>query len=243
MTIEAKTLDACAGLCNAKSDISGIAMKEGLIRHKVYDRLRADIMSCALAPGQAFREGDLAERFGVSKSPIRDALQRLELEGLVEIEPRRGHRVAQISLSDAEDILGLREVLETGAVRMIATHAGDRELADLDRLRVADTSSFRTFAAYNREFHQRICDAACNRRLSASMQSLLEAYDRLCIVSLSSTGMPEAMSMTDALADHNAIIDALQARSASVAVRASVRHVKKSRRRLMRDLQARPIVA
>ncbi len=218
-------------------------MKDGLIRHKVYDRLRADILSCTLPPGQEFREGDLAKQFGVSKSPIRDALQRLELEGLVEIEPRRGHRVAPISVADAEDILGLREVLETGALRMIVAEASDAELADLDRLREADTNDLRAFAAYNRTFHQAICTATGNRRLAASAAGLMEAYDRLCIVSLSSTGLPEVMSMTEALADHNAIIDALQARNASAAVRASARHVKKSRQSVMRGLHARPIVA
>ena len=218
-------------------------MKDGLIRHQVYDRLRADILSCALPPGQEFRESELAEKFGVSKSPIRDALQRLELEGLVEIEPRRGHRVAPISVSDAEDILGLREVLEAGAVRMIVSEASDRELAELDRLRKAETSSLKAFAAYNRAFHQAICDATGNRRLAASAAALMEAYDRLCIVSLSSAGLPEVMSMSEALEDHNAIIDALQARNASAAVRASARHVKKSRQRVMRGLQARPIVA
>ena len=218
-------------------------MKDGLIRHKVYDRLRADILSCTLSPGQEFREGDLAKRFGVSKSPIRDALQRLELEGLVEIEPRRGHRVAPISVADAEDILGLREVLEAGAVRIIVSNASDETLADLDRLRKADTSDLKAFAAYNRDFHQTICDATDNRRLAASAAGLMEAYDRLCIVSLSSTGLPEVMSMTEALADHNAIIDALQARNATAAVRASSKHVKKSRQSIMRGLQARPIVA
>lgn len=218
-------------------------MSDGLIRHKVYDRLRADILSCALPPGQEFREGDLVREFGVSKSPIRDALQRLELEGLVEIEPRRGHRVAPISVADAGDILGLREVLEAGAVRMIVSEASDPELAGLDRLREADTRNFTAFAAYNRGFHQALCEATGNRRLAASAAGLMETYDRLCIVSLASTGLPEIMSMTEALADHNAIIDALQARNAAAAVRASARHIKKSRHTVMRGLRARPIVA
>jgi DNA-binding GntR family transcriptional regulator len=53
------------------------------MRHRVFEELRADIMSCALLPGEEVRESELAERYGVSKSPIRDALQKLELEGLV----------------------------------------------------------------------------------------------------------------------------------------------------------------
>lgn len=218
-------------------------MPDGLIRHKVYDRLRADILSCVLPPGSEFREGDLAEQFGVSKSPIRDALQRLEIEGLVEIEPRRGHRVAPISIADAEDILGLREILETGAIRTIVANASDGTLTGLDRLRDASTTDVRAFAAYNRNFHQAICEAAGNRRLSASVAGLMENYDRLCLVSLSSSGRSEGTNMAEALADHNEIIDALQARNAAAAVRASARHIKTSRRRVLRGLAARPIVA
>lgn len=217
-------------------------MPDSLIRHKIYEQIRADILSCALTPGRQFREGDLAEKFGVSKSPIRDALQRLEIEGLIEIEPRRGHRVAPISIADAEDILDLREILEAGALRTIVARATDRELGDLDRLRDGDTTDLNAFAAYNRDFHLAICEASGNRRLASSMAGLMENYDRLCIVSLSS-GRDEIGSMSDALADHNTIIDALQARNAGAAVRASSRHVRKSRSKVMKGLENRPVVA
>lgn len=217
-------------------------MSDTLIRHRIYERLRADILSCALSPGLEFREGELAEKFGVSKSPIRDALQRLEIEGLIEIEPRRGHRVAPISVADAEDILDLREILEAGALRTIVARASDEDLAAFDRLRDADTSDIKAFAEYNRQFHLTLCEASGNQRLASSMAGLMENYDRLCIVSLSS-GRDELGSMSDALADHNTIIDALQARNAAAAVRASARHVKKSRSTVMRGLENRPIVA
>ncbi|MEQ9042001.1 MAG: GntR family transcriptional regulator [Silicimonas sp.] len=217
-------------------------MTDSLIRHKIYERIRADILSCALTPGLQFREGELAEKFGVSKSPIRDALQRLEIEGLIEIEPRRGHRVAPISIADAQDILDLREILEAGALRTIVARATDEELRALDEMREANTSDMNAFADYNRQFHLAICEASGNQRLASSMAGLMENYDRLCIVSLTS-GRDELGSMSDALADHNTIIDALQARNAAAAVRASARHVKKSRTKVMRGLQNRPVVA
>lgn len=217
-------------------------MPVGLIRHKIYDRLRADILSCELSPGREIREGELAERFGVSKSPVRDALQRLELEGLVEIEPRRGHRISPISVSDAADILDLREILEAAALRTIAEKASAEALAGLDALRVAKTTDKQVFSSYNRQFHLAICEAAGNNRLTASVAQLMENYDRLCIVSLSSADQPEAMNMEEALADHNTIVDALQARNARAAVRASARHIRTSRRRVIRGLEARQIV-
>ncbi len=217
-------------------------MSEGLIRHKVFESLRQDILSCALRPGEEIREIELANKYGVSKSPIRDALQRLEFEGLIEILPRRGHRVAPISVADAEDMLDMRGILEGGALRSIVARASDDDLAALDRLRQADTDDVAGFARYNRLFHLHLCELSGNRRLAETMARLMENYDRLCVVSLTSA-RDEAGGMEAALADHNAIIDALQARNAASAVRASARHLKKSHGQIMRGLDSRPIVA
>ncbi|NKB28069.1 MAG: GntR family transcriptional regulator [Rhodobacteraceae bacterium] len=124
-----------------------------LIRHKVLDQIRQDILSCGLPPGAELREADLADQYDVSKSPIRDALQRLQFEGLVQTAPRRGHRVTPISVSDASDILDMREALEVAAVQRIVREADDTTLADLDQWRQADVSNIRAFATYNRDFH------------------------------------------------------------------------------------------
>jgi len=216
-------------------------MSERLIRHRIFDELRQDILSCGLPPGEEIREGELARRFGVSKSPIRDALQKLEFEGLVEISPRRGHRVAPISVTDAAEILEMREMLEAGALRKLAAEGTPETLARLDALRQADTSSLEAFSSYNRHFHVTLCELSGNRRLCETMERLMENYDRLCVVSLS-VRRTEREAMEAALADHNAIIDAVQARSGATAVRLSARHTKRSRSQIMRALDSRPIV-
>lgn len=217
-------------------------MSNRLIRHEIYEQLRGDILRCDLRPGEQFREGDLVEKFGVSKSPIRDALQRLELEGLVEITPRRGHRVAPISISDAEDMLDMREVLEAGALRLAVNQASTKKLKDLDRFRQANTVNVGKFSEYNRRFHMALCEVSGNQRILKSMAKLMEDYDRLCIVSLSSA-RDHRNGMEEALADHVAIIDALQAKNASTAVRASTRHTKKSRNKIVQGLKNQPVVA
>ncbi len=216
-------------------------MTERLIRHRIFEELRADIISCGIAPGEEVREGELARRFGVSKSPIRDALQKLEFEGLVEISPRRGHRVAPISVSDAADILEMRMVLEAAAVRKAAQGASDAQLAQLDEYRAADTTSIEKFAAYNRRFHAMLCKLSGNLRLADSMARLMENYDRLCAVSLS-TRRTESEAMEAALADHLQIIEALQARDGTAAARHSGRHIRRSRGQVMRGMKSRPIV-
>lgn len=210
-----------------------------LVRNTVFDRVRGEILTCALQPGEELREQELARRYGVSKSPVRDALQKLEFEGLVEIEPRRGHRVKPISVSDTEDILDLRVLLESGIVRRTAERASDEALATLDAFREADTNSVPAFAAYNREFHTCLSRLSGNRRLADEMRRVMEFYDRLCVVSLRNQ---RSKDCSEPLADHVAIIEALQARNGAAAARLMARHVGRSRAALLRGLGQRPIV-
>lgn len=210
-----------------------------LVRNKVFNLVRGEILACVLQPGEELREQELARRFGVSKSPVRDALQKLEFEGLVEIEPRRGHRVKPISVADAEDILDLRLLLESGVVRRAAERASEAELGSLDAFREADTASVAAFTLYNREFHTRLAQLSGNRRLLDEMRRVMEFYDRLCVVSLHNQ---RSKDCSEPLADHLRIIDALQGRDGARAARLIARHVDRSRAALMRGLGQRPIV-
>ena len=76
-----------------------------LLRDNVYESLRSDILTCHFAPGDDMREQDFAERYAVSRQPVREALLRLEREHLVTVQPRQGYRVNPISLADARDLL------------------------------------------------------------------------------------------------------------------------------------------
>jgi len=87
-----------------------------LLRDNVYENLRSDILTCHFAPGDAMREQDLAERYAVSRQPVREALLRLEREHLVTVTPRQGYRVNPISLADARDLLRFRFALEPACV-------------------------------------------------------------------------------------------------------------------------------
>ena len=216
-------------------------MAYGLKRQRIFEQLRQHIMTCELQPGSELRESELASQYGVSKSPIRDALQKLEFEGLVQIVPRQGHRVLPISIADARDILELRETLERAAVRKIVSEATDEDLKLLNRFRIADMSSMNAFARYNREFHSELNHLAANKRQSRIMHNLMENYDRLCIISLSSRHQA-GTAMTTALQEHIEIIDALQARDHRTAAQRSARHIRKSQTQIMRGLERRPVV-
>lgn len=213
----------------------------GLIRNKVLNLIREDILSCDLQPGVELREAELAERYNVSKSPVRDALQQLQFEKLVVTVPRRGHRVTPISLSDAQDILEMRVTLETTAVRKIAKEATPEQLASLDVYREVDLTCMRTFARYNRKFHIELARLCGNRRLAEEMRRLLDSYERICIASLERMKRDQG-DMTKALADHCDLIDALQARDAARSARISQKHLKQSTDLVEKRLSNRPIV-
>lgn len=94
-------------------------------------KLREAILSGDLAPGQRLHTRELSKRFSVSQTPLREAMQRLAVDGLVEINPQRGARVAPISLKDAYDVHELRVVLEPMALRSAMEHRTDEWLSDV----------------------------------------------------------------------------------------------------------------
>src|ERR1700745_736777 len=109
-----------------------------LLRDDVYENLRSDILACRLAPGDDMREQELAERYAVSRQPVREALLRLAREHLVTVLPRQGYRVNPISISDARDLLRVRLALEPACVSEAIERASDATLAQLDVFRVFD---------------------------------------------------------------------------------------------------------
>src|ERR1700710_2567006 len=118
-----------------------------LLRDNVYDSLRSDILMCRFAPGDDIREHELAERYAVSRQPVREALARLEREHLVTVQPRQGYRVNPISLSDARDLLRFRAALEPACVAEAIEQASDPVLKTLDEFRhfAGDHEDFITY--------------------------------------------------------------------------------------------------
>lgn len=108
------------------------------IKDLVYEKLRQAIIDQTFEAGAPLREAALTERYGVSKTPIREALVRLEQDGLVEIAPYRGARAKRYTRSDLHEIYAAREILEAECVRRAAA-AGDREIVESLRKNIAKT--------------------------------------------------------------------------------------------------------
>nr|WP_245845016.1 GntR family transcriptional regulator [Noviherbaspirillum humi] len=202
-----------------------------LLRETVYEQLRADILNCRLAPGSEIREAELAARFAVSKSPVRDALMRLEREGLVITLPRQGYRVASISLADVQDMFHLREALERACMERIVRHASDEQLASLEKYRRFDADAWGEggFIAYNRGFHRHLAELASNVRMRDHLTDLIDQMERVVLMSVSSVKQGNKQSLVD---EHAEIIDALQARQTKRAERLAERHIASAGKRV-----------
>src|SRR3982750_2779251 len=123
-----------------------------LLRDNGHESPRSDIRTGHFAPGDDMREQDLAERYAVSRQPVREALLRLEREHLVTVQPRQGYRVNPISLADARDLLRFRLALEPACVAEAIGNASDADLKALNKFR-RFSGSHEDFIAYNRAFH------------------------------------------------------------------------------------------
>lgn len=205
-----------------------------LMRDSVYHWLRQDILQCRIRPGADIREPELSERFNVSRSPVRDALLRLEADGLVVVHARKGYQAAPISMADAKDLFELRSLLEAACAVNAAEHATDAELRDLDRYRRLDdlgsAESQASFIGYNRDFHLAITGLSRNRRLRQTVREIIEEFDRLVHVSVEETHSEERARL---VAEHCAIIDALQQREGKQTARLLTAHVERARKRVI----------
>jgi DNA-binding GntR family transcriptional regulator len=147
---------------------------------RVYKELKQDIFRCVLRPGQAVYEGELAVRYGASKTPIREALNTLRQEGYVQVMPRRGYLIAPISLQDVQQILALRLILEPAASEMAAQRVSPDELRQLRRLAQRSSGPNRSEQfPPDRAFHLAIAEASGNPRLAACIATLLEEVQRV----------------------------------------------------------------
>ena len=168
------------------------------LAEKAYHVLRADIISCVLRPGQQVVQSKLAERYEIGTTPIRDALHRLALEGLVQPVPRSGYVITPITLTDIQEMFELRFLLESFAARMAATRGSEDDLKEVARL--ADITyvfkvreSILSHIALNADFHRAIAIAAGNQRIVDQLSVLLDELARLFYLAIDLKDQSEAM--------------------------------------------------
>ncbi|WP_431282202.1 GntR family transcriptional regulator [Humitalea sp. 24SJ18S-53] len=194
---------------------------------EAYARIREAIRDGVLTPGLRLTETDLAASFGVSRTPVRQAIARLEAEGLVTHEARRGLVVTRPDHQQVVELYVMREVLEAAASRLAAQHASGTEIAAMGEIIAAEPALFhdaRALAEANQRFHGLLYLAAHNRYLLRSLEQL-SANMALLPSLLTISGRAE-----EAHAEHLAILAALRARDGDAAEAASRLHAQAAQR-------------
>ena len=194
--------------------ISGLTIEENAylpLRDVVFQTLRQAILKGELQPGERLMEIKLAERLGVSRTPIREAIRKLELEGLVVMVPRKGAAVANITEKDTKDVLEVRRTLEMFAVEVACERISQEQLTQLkqaakafeaskgsmDVIRIAETDML---------FHEIIYEATQNDRLVQMLNNLRENMYRYRIEYLKDPNYYDSL-----VGEHREILDAIEA--------------------------------
>lgn len=200
----------------------------GAASARVASSLREAILSGEIGPGEWIRQEEIAERFGASRLPVREALRILEAEGLTEHEPNRGARVPRLDMHEVNVVYQMRERLEPLAVTESIANLTDADLRRLDEVqhRIEANGDVAEFLALDREFHL-LSYTGCRIEQLTSMVTRLwnsTQHYRRAFVSLSG---PERMWVVNA--EHRLLLDALERRDAVDAERYLSGHIRRTR--------------
>jgi len=204
------------------------------LREQVYDLLREAILTGKLEPGEQITEVGIAEQLKVSRTPAREALRMLELEGFVIITPRRGAFVGGISSEEEiDDIFQVRRVLEGLASSLAAENISQEQVQELKRLsdQIAGcikNEDIKGCIEIDTSFHQIIYKASENECLQKFLDNLFEQITRFRAASLSSEGR-----MDEALIEHQKLAKAIGNRESDLARQLAERHIENAWERVV----------
>lgn len=201
----------------------------------VYKALLDAIRAGRIKPGDRIREEDVAQSLGVSRTPVREALQHLQARRLVELAPGRGIVVVELNTHQVMELYAMREVLEGAAARFAAQHALPVEIAEmrelLDEFAGASGDAPR-LARINNALHRTIYQAARNRYMHEALNSL---EDALSLLRNTIFSLPERHASADR--EHRAIVSAIESRDSEEAEQASRLHIREAQRARLRMLR------
>lgn len=182
------------------------------LREKILDNIREAILSGDMKAGTKVSEPELALRYGISRTPIREAFRQLESEGYLTVIPRKGAVVSTFSQSDVEEFYAIKSILEGYAAGRACINLANREIDRLaninDRLaEMAEHGDVRHFFKIHDDFHDLFIKAANNEKLREMIGTLVTRFQRMRLMSLS---LPGRMQLS--VQEHRKIIEAFRAR-------------------------------
>jgi DNA-binding GntR family transcriptional regulator len=207
--------------------------KPSALKDWAYDAIKESILNLRVSPGVQLHIEDLADQMGISRTPIREALLRLESEGLVRAVPRVGFFVTEITRRDLEELFELRALLEGHATERATSFLTEEDLAHIDRLLETSVSAVERedldkFLETEIALHTLLIERAPNRQLVAMMESLQDLTHRERILSLESLE-----NVRESCVEHQRIVEALHQRDGELAGRLMREHICAVRDRML----------
>jgi DNA-binding GntR family transcriptional regulator len=167
--------------------------KHRTLREQIVSSLRDSIVKGELKPGQKLTEPELAERLGISRTPIREAFRQLESEGFLSVIPRRGAVVSELSRKEIADFYDIKSLLEGYAARIAAGKITDKDIRKLEGINgkleeAARAKDLATFFKCNEDFHRVYMELCGNEKLHEIRDSMVQRYHRFRLQALSVPG-------------------------------------------------------
>jgi DNA-binding GntR family transcriptional regulator len=204
------------------------------LAYQVYRQIKRSIITCQLKPGQVINESDLIQQYGVSKTPVREALKLLTQEGLVQSVPGTCYIVTPITVKDVMEIWEMRAILEEAGATRAAHLITDEQIRELET-RVGEefplngVEDLIRWYEVNTTFHLSIAKVSNNTRLVQSLQAILEEVTRFLLLD------PEMPPDThEWVHQHRRIVDALRQRDGRLAITVTLEDMNKSLPRIQR---------
>ena len=217
-----------------------VTMSEYLpLRDVVFNTLRHAILKGELEPGERLMEIALAQKLGVSRTPIREAIRKLELEGLVVMVPRKGAEVADITEKDLRDVLEVRTALEELSIELAMKNMNDddyKQLAEANKLFAKDSEGddLIKIAEADVAFHELMYMATCNKRLIQIINNLREQMYRYRLEYIKDKGTHARL-----VDEHNRIIDAMVKNDVAAAKAAIKLHVENQEENILKSIKVK----
>jgi GntR family transcriptional regulator, rspAB operon transcriptional repressor len=205
---------------------------------RIYATLKHRILTCAMLPGARIVEKDLCGEMQVSRTPLREALNRLALEGLVAIAPFRGYAVAPLTIGGFRELCEVRRILESEAAALCAARATDEDVKRLEslaelRYRKEDRHTYEVYLRANSLFHQALVLATHNGRLEAMVMGALDQHQRPLYM-----GLGVGVDGKASTSEHEEIIEAIRKRSPAKARKVMIQHIARAEERIAHALEA-----
>lgn len=218
-------------------EITEATVRTAALPDRLYSELKVRILTCVLKPGERLVEKTLCEEFEISRTPLREALNRLINEKLIEIRANRGYFVTPIRVEEFRMLNEFRRIVEPQAAALAAARANAdivhklRQHATLPRYTPGDEASFHAYSRSNALFHLYLVRATGNRLLEECIMDALDKYQRPAYL-----GVGRQLDHENPSREHQAIVDAIEAHDAPKAQMIMYQHIYTGEDRIARAL-------